>query len=261
MSPIKETRQIAFKDIVVKPEDVRTLAKVMTDAAEAFKKPKLSFEVQAEGGRSYESETVELFEKGGVLDTKQILSIELLFTDHETGSRIRINLTHGRAGDGYSNYLEVIGRNSTWVHGTTRKLEETLSEFEEQASWPRKWEIPLKIVAAFGIGRAWVALQDFVMFHVIHIQPVTPRPHWVDAAMPYVSVILWGLSFGIGLFPSIFLTNKLLELWPSVELRMGREWAQLSKTRRDRLWLFFTIAVLPLLIALVYDLLKEVFGK
>src|SRR5712664_2240349 len=98
-----------------------------------------------------------------------------------------------------------------------------LSEFEKQASWPRKWEIPLKIVAAFGIGRAWVSLQNFAMVHVLHIQPITPRPHWVDAVQPFASVIRWGLSFGVGCFPGIFLTNKLLELWPSVELRMGRE--------------------------------------
>jgi|SRR6267378_1552090 len=261
MSPIKETRRIVFENIVVKPEDIRTLAKAITDASEPFEKPKLAFEVQAEGGRSYESETLEVFEKGGVLDTKQVLSIATRFTDYETDSRIRVNLAHGNFRRYYFNYIEVAGTDSTWVHGVIRKLEETLSEFEKQASWPRKWEIPLKIVAAFGIGRAWVSLQNFAMVHVLHIQPITQHPHWVDAVQPFASVIRWGLSFGIGFFPGIFLTNKLLELWPSVELRMGREWAQLSRTRRDRLWVFFTIAVLPLLISLLYDLLKTLFQQ
>jgi hypothetical protein len=85
---------------------------------------------------------------------------------------------------------------------------------------------------------------------------MNPRPHWVDFVAPYVWLMFWALDFLMGLFPSLYLTNRLLSLWPSVEFRMGHEWQQLVKRRRDRLWAFFTIAIVPLVLSYVYDLLK-----
>jgi hypothetical protein len=263
VSPIRETRLLLIENKVIKPSDIRTLARIVTDASEELKIPKskqrFSFEIKAHGLRLYESEDAELFEQDSILDSKQIFAITMLFADRETGSRIFISLEHGNSHGDDRNYVSVGGTNSTWVSGVVHKLEEAISEFEKQTSWPRKWEVPLMVIAALGCGRAFDIAGGFILSHLFYIQPLTPRPHWADLMQPLIRSVRWATIFLIGLFPSFVLTKKLMELWPSVELRMGHEWAQVSKTRRDRLWLFVTIGVLPLLLSLLYDGLKAIF--
>jgi len=262
--PVREKRRFTFGDIIVRPEDVRTLAKIVVEASnsqqQAESRTILSFIIQVEGGGMFESDSPELFGEDGHLDSKQVYRVGIELVDYKTGARIQVSLRQGGPA-AYSNYVDVTGKDSMWVNGTTTKLEEAILGFEKQTTWPRKWEPLLVIVGALGIGRAWVVFQLFLEKHVFHVLPLTPRPHWTDVLEPFIPLIQWALIFLSGLLPSIYLTHKLLELWPSVEFRMGREWNQLTRRRKARLWAFFSIAVLPLLLSLLYDLLKEIWGR
>jgi hypothetical protein len=263
MTSVRETARIRLADLIIKPADVRKLASIVIGAETSLKKPAHSsslryfaFDIITGDRRSYESESPDLFsEEEGLLDTKPVWAIELKFHDSASQSSIRIDLAHGSSTRPF-NSIEVASLDRDWVAATVHKLQEAINNFEKQATWPRKWKIPLIIVGAFGIGRAWYIVSGFVLDHIWHIQPISPRPHWVDAAAPYIPFILWSTDFLVGLMPSVYVTNKLLELWPSIELRMGRDWNQQEATKRNRLWLFFTIAVAPLLLSLLYDLLK-----
>jgi hypothetical protein len=259
----KETRRFAFGDIIVRPEDVRTLAKIAVEVSgsqqQAETRPNLSFIIHAERGRTFESDSPELFDEDGHLDSKQVYAVGIELSDYKTGARVRVYLQDSESAGAYSNYVEVSGKDSMWVEASTTKLKEAILGFEKQPTWPRKWEPLFVIVGALGIGRAWDVVVYFSETYVFHILPLTPRPHWVEVLKPFAPLIQWGLIFLMGLFPSIYLTKKLLELWPSVEFRMGREWNQLVKKRKERLWGFFVIAIVPLLLSLLYDLLKDHF--
>jgi hypothetical protein len=259
MTTIKETRRFPLENVVVKPDDIRELASITTQAAEKSatqeSQQRMSFAIVADDGSEYDSVTADVFAKGGILDTKQIQSISIVFSDYAKDSRISIHIIHGNV---YApgNQISVAGTDSTWVNGVTRQFEESVSRYQPQASWPRRAEWPLRILTALGIGRVFIAAEDFVLSHIIHIQPITPRPTWANSIEPLVGPIQWLLGLVAGIAPSILLTDKLMELWPTVELRMGREWAQVSKRRRDRLWLVLSIGVIPLLLTGLYDLGK-----
>lgn len=258
MSTVKETRRFRFTNVIVKPDDIRDLARIMTKAAEPSAKEdqRLSFVVVADDDSQYDASTPEVFAKGGILEAKQVQSINLSFSDYVKDSRISINVTHGSLGRGW-NEIVVAGTDSTWVNGVTRQFEEAVSGYEKQVSWPKKIEWPLRILTALGIGRAWDATESFVLFHIVHIQPITPRPTWAVSLDPFFPLIQWSLNFFMGIWPSILLTQKLIELWPPVELRMGREWSQVYRKRRERLWLVVSVGVIPLLLSFLYDLFKN----
>lgn len=204
--PVKETRRSEFNDIVVKPGDVRALANVVVDVTNAQKKETsrvdCSFVAYAQGGRTYESDSPRLFDEDGPLDSKQVTSFHIEMWDFETGARIRMSLTHG--GGEYGNFIEVSGRDSIGVNGTTRRLEEVIADFEKQAKWPRKYRPLFVIVGALGIGRIWFLFQDFLMDHIFHIQPISPRPQWLQTITPLLPMLI-GLSFGSWeLLPAFF---------------------------------------------------------
>jgi hypothetical protein len=257
MPPVKETKSFDFSNVIVKPEDVRTLANIVVEVAEGQKssnsRMSIEFSVAARGGQTFESTSVELFGKDGPLESKQVFSVGIDMWDFGTGARIRVILRHG---NWESSHIEVVGFKSTWVNGAAHRLEVVVSEFEKQATWPRRFKPLFVIVGAFGIGHLWDIIQTFVEFHIIHIQPLASPPSWLVPVQPFFPVIDWGLQFSMGFFPSLYLTNKLLSLWPSAEFRMGREWHQLARERRNRLWLFITIVVAPLVLSFLYDLLK-----
>ena len=75
----------------------------------------------------------------------------------------------------------------------------------------------------------------------------------MDQVAPLFVVFDLFLAYLIGIGPAIFLTGKLVELWPSVELRMGREHGQILKKRKKFLGLAVTLVLLPLLLSLFYD--------
>ena len=263
MPRVKETRLFQFADIVVRPKDVRALAGLVIEATEKQQKPgsrvNIAFSAYAAGGQAFESTSPELFEEDGLLESKQVFSVGITMSDYETGARINVDLQQGRAGRG--NGIQVAGYDSTWVNGVTRRLEEAIAEFETQVTWPQRFQPLFVFVGAFGIGRLWDVIQTFVELHIIHVQPIRPRPHWMDIIAPYAWLIHWALIFFTGAFPSLYLTNKLLSLWPSIEFQMGREWPQLARRRRDGLWAFFTIGVAPLVVSLLYDIIKALWPR
>lgn len=273
MPSVKETARIRLANLVIKPADVRKLAAVVVAAGnlkttaqtafvpvlQPFLQP-FSFSIITADKRSYESDVPDVFgEDEGLLDTKPVWSIEMRFSDSINRSTIVIDMAHGDL-PGQFNNISVSSVDRDWVAATVHKLQETLNGFEKQATWPRKWKPALVIVGALGIGTIWGVFLDFLNLHVLHIRPITPRPHWADIIAPIAPLVLRVADFVAGLAPSWYLTNALIGLWPSVELRMGREWNQQEKKRRDRLALFFSLAILPLLLQFLYDVFKPLWS-
>jgi hypothetical protein len=259
MGAIKETIRIPLSNLVVKPEDARKLGRVLVQCADTLAIPpnsryekKFIFEARSNVDTRYESESSEIFDESGILDTKQIILLRFSFSDYNTDSSIKIELVHGDSSSigrilG-SNNIEVGGRDSYWVNATARTLEETVSEIEKQAPWPRKWAPALFFVAVCGTGMLMYFFLKLLFVHILHTRfSIEPN------VASWVPVIIVGIG---GLFPGLFLTDKLLELWPSIELRMGKEWAQVVNKRRQRLWLFCSLVGLPI----AYDLVKYIYN-
>src|SRR6266542_2970709 len=78
---------------------------------------------------------------------------------------------------------------------------------------------------------------------------VTLLPHFISslrqAASPFTFIMGQTLFTLVAAIPAAMLTEKFTDLWPDVELRMGREYAQVTRKRRNLVWLIMSFAVLP----------------
>jgi hypothetical protein len=258
--PTRETRRLRIANVIIRPEDVRNLARIIVRAGESApgqsSTKRQSFVVHAVDDSQYDSGTPEIFADGAILDKKQVHAIEMSFSDYSANSRISINLAQEAHLSGRSR-IEVSGADSTWVNGNMRLMEDAVETWEHQAVWPRNFRWAIQILAAFGIGRVFQLIEWFILAHFVPVKPISPRPQWADALRPLVPILDWGGAFLLGIWPAILLTQKLMKLWPSVELRMGREWAQVTRRRRQYLWLVFTIGIVPILLSILYDLIKS----
>ena len=67
-------------------------------------------------------------------------------------------------------------------------------------------------------------------------------------------IITTASVFGLSL--AWYIVNKLKELYPVVELRTGPEYAQVEVRKRKKLYIIISIVVIPLVIALIIELIK-----
>jgi hypothetical protein len=246
---VSETRRVKISNVIINLENLRELAKILDESAaktQTSKYRRKSFIINANDGSTYSSASSTIFLERGILDTKQITSIKMEFDDHNGKMKpsIEIAIEHGDdKWRSFSNYILVKGNDSTWVNGVTRQFENIIAGWEPQAAWPRyiKWLASGLMAIAF--SRGVISL----------LEAIAGRP--IQATS--LELILVYASLGaFSALPAFLLVDSLLRLWPAVELRTGREYAQLLRKRRTRLGLIVTLVVLPLLMSLLYDLLK-----
>ena len=257
---IRETRRLVVNDVVVSPDDVRVLAQIVSDAATNLGDNRhLYLSLHAFDSSEYEGTSLELFQVDGLLDTRQIREIGIYATNRAMDAEIHVRLCHETDGFPRSE-IKVVGYDSTWVNGVMARPEHAVDEWQEQASWPRKLRWAFIVLGAFAIGSLYGWGVEFSLDHLVHIKPITPRPSWAEALLPFAPLIRIAVDFPAGLAPSFFLVNKLSRLWPRVELRTGREYAQTVSRQRKYAWAVFSLIVLPVLVSLLYDAVKLVYA-
>jgi hypothetical protein len=261
MSSIKIDKSFNVSNVVVTPEAVRALVKIIDEAKKGLPKPKeysyvrFSYEVTASDGSRYSSETPELFK---LLDTKQIERVAIQLWDSGNDAGIDVDLFQGNfASSSVLNRIRVMGTDSTWVSGTSDKLRVAVSEFRKQDAWPRAYQEWLLIISALIFGRIAFRIGSYVFTHIIRIVvtipflEIVPGNEWLLMLLRWLWIFLLGIPFALPL------VTYLTELWPSVEFRMGYDWQQLLGERKKRLVWFCTAVILPLLVSVAYDVLKH----
>ncbi len=256
--PVRETRRLIVRDVIVSADDVRVLSRILSDAASELGTPRMSFTVLAFDASEYEGSSISLFQEGGLLETKQIRNIGMYMTNQAMDAEVRVKIVHETTDYGESE-VRVSGYDSTWVNGVMARLEDAINGWQEQASWPRRFRWLFVILGAFGIGYIYGFALNLILEHFIHIQPIRPRPAWVESLQPVIPFISLIINFMFGIWPSLLLTNRLPALWPRVELCTGKEYARVASTRRRYAWAVFSLIMLPLLLSAVYDGIKSLY--
>jgi len=250
-------------NVIITPESVRTLVKIILSAAKElppqkqYYQQRFTFTATSSDGMQYSSETPELFQNDGELDTKQVERIAISFRDHTNDASIDVELSQKGSRFDFGNKIRVSGTGSTWVSGISDKLRVAVSEFKKQDGWPGAYSTWLGLISAFSFGSVISRLGNFVFTHIVHIVikipvlDIAPGYDWLWRPLHFVWIGLLGIPF------SVALMNYLMELWPPVEFRMGRDWMQVLPQRKKRLAWFVTAVVLPLLVSVIYDVLKH----
>jgi hypothetical protein len=253
MSSVVETRTLSFKNIIVSPEGIRAVADILTDAINRQKTPesliKTSYGINAEGQISFNSTSSDIFNNKGPLESHRISQIGMSAWDFESDSRIEVSFTHGDSG--YGNTAKITSPDSMWVSGVTHKLQEAVGKFKKQPDWPRKFIPLLGVLAAVSIGVTVTLIFSLIQKYAFHVQATASRPHLVELLLTtsgfLISIVV------IGAVPAWYLTSKLADLWPTVELQMGQEWVQIEKKRRNMLWSFITIIIVPIILSFIHS--------
>jgi len=192
-------------------------------------------------GTQYEGKDKEIFSHNGILDTRRIIEIEMRYTNYTNNKSIYIKLSHTVEYE-WKNYILVSGPDELWVNGVVKSYEDIISNWEKQVNWPHKYSRLLIMVFAVGIGLSFALLGLNLLYFIS--TDVIIHPFY------YVVAIVFGM------FPALYIVDKLKELYPIVELRTGPEYAQVEVRKRKKLYIIISIVVIPLVISFIIELIK-----
>ncbi|RPH29906.1 MAG: hypothetical protein EHM93_16650 [Bacteroidales bacterium] len=267
---ILETRNLKITNKIFKPDDIRKIfqdiekeilslnevnntkqhSKDNLDESSnsRYNSSYIHLKVNAIDGSEYESESFEILEKDGILDTKQIYSIYFTFVDRKNDIQIQITLRH--TNNDYDNEVSIKGRNSIWVNGLMKKVEENINILENQSTFAKKYGFLICIIILLCFTYIVTSLPNLIILllpkQLISTETITiqmPRMIFYTIYYSFIS-----LSF---IFPSIYLTEKIKGLWLSVELQTGKEYYQIEKQRRIKLWTIISLIVIPTILSII----------
>jgi len=262
LTHIKESRYSKIQNRVI---DLNAAYKLASIVNEEYLKSKnsreggsISFLAKCADKSSFESKDVSIFSADSMLNTKRVESLEMTYHSYHSKSSINIELAHGDTE--YGNSITIRGEDSTWVNGIMRKLEDVLNSFKPQNTFIKNHKGLFNIVFALSIG---TILMWIIRFIFSPQEPPTDLENWEKSLheifdrFPIVQAILrYSLGIVVGYLPAKDITNKLISLWPSIEIQIGPEHTFLEKNRRKWIINAVLLGLVPLLVSLIYDFLK-----
>lgn len=209
--------------------------------------------IKAVDNSVYEGHSNEILANGGILDSKQISSIDFDFTDSNHNLSIAISLHHSNSN--LWNEVRVQGTDSIWVNGIIQKIENFLDSLEPQSTWARRYspfltmffDICISIVASTVLLKIILLLGKY-----FPSDPNSPKLS-INTARAMIFIMMLGMS----LYPASTLTDKIKGLWPIVELQTGQDHNQTEKQKRKSVWLIFTLVILPTILTILTELVGK----
>jgi hypothetical protein len=251
MNVIREKRKLNFSSKRITPEIIRNIASIIDQESSQYtrqekKQSFISFSVDATDNSSYESQSRQIFNENMIIDKKVLHRINMRFNTVDFSKNIEVQLLHFEKDENKENYILVSGEDSNWVNGCIARLSEAI----ELAQIQPNVSIKLRIL--------WWVL-------VISLNVLIYR-----LGAPILKLDPPGNSGIITFFKTIYLFVPILstmafynraedfinKLYPCIELQTGPQYLQIEKIKRAKLINFFLIIVVPILLAVLYDVLK-----
>ncbi|HEY8036476.1 MAG TPA: hypothetical protein VIF37_12920 [Methylobacter sp.] len=267
MSEIKESRVISIKDKIVSLKDVRAIAALIaSEVAAADKDDKNWLEVKYAAetfdGSEFQSADPSIFSDDSSVNRRRVKQIEMSYMEKNGNKRISVSISH----DGYwgRNSIKVSGTDSKWVNGTISQFEQIITAIPPQNTFFKRWNGFLLVIASLGIGAIILWLLSKVLLSA-QIHPPQEPEGIASQVFRYIAsfpignyALKYFFYYLAGWGPGYELIRKLLSLWPSVEIQIGPEHEQVEKQRRIWVINVFVLGVLPLCVAILYDIVKAI---
>lgn len=242
-------RSMGISGVVVTAENVRELAGRLSReaAAEAHNgsERRLSFTLTAADGTQYDTKEVSFLDKGGVLDTRSIISIEMSLGSWLDDTRLSISLAHGEGARASDNSAEVSGKDETWVNGSIQWVQDCVSNWKKQVMWPPRHPVLVWLGSMIILAAGW-----FLALRAVAIGTDTSEP------VTEVLALVFGLALiGMG-YGAFLLVYWLRGLYAKVEFAMGPERQQVEKGKRGRLYGVVALVFAPLGVTLLWEGLR-----
>ena len=204
-------------------------------------KDRLRFTLRGADGTQYDTREVGFLDKGGVLETRTIVSIEMSFDNWDEDRRLSISLRHG--GGAYNSAI-VSGTDETWVNGSIQWVKDCVSNWRKQVMWPHRHPVLLWIGSTGILFAGWFMLLRAVAMGTDTSERVT------DFLALLFALGVVGMGYG-----AFLLVLWLQGLYPKVEFAMGPEHQQVEKGKRGKVYVVVAVVFAPLLVSVLWELL------
>jgi len=261
---ITERRKINILGKVFSKEDSIRLIAILygqMSKSEADDHKTFDLSVTDSIGRDYKSDNDEIFNKGGIADTRRLKEIGCSYANYTSNKNIRLTLHEGSI---YSdlNCVEISGDDRAWVSEVSDEVRNILDSIQPQGSWLTKHSTITLNLLALAIGSVFVLLITLVVQFLD--KPVSDPSESVSKvrsffqAYPiFLHALNWGLRWFCG-FPLAFEVRRwFFKMWPMIEFDFGPEHLKIEKQKRVRIFQFLMLVGLPLFLTLLLDWVKN----
>lgn len=262
---MKERRLLSVEDKIFKKADIVALAILFYQqykiATEKKQQCSVCYKISSNDRTSYESESLDLFEDGGIIDLKRIVSIEMTFHNYNLDQYINLDIVHKGS---YRDGLIIQSADRNWVSGTFTAFSDLINSVTPQKNWFIEHRTFILHLLSFGIGFIIYYLLYLLIYR--HIEPIKNPSGNILAIRQFfekfpilLKLIDLFLTWLMGIPWAINVRAWFLELWPKTEFDFGPEHMKSEKQKRLRIGLVLSMAIIPTLLAIGYDLIKVLF--
>jgi hypothetical protein len=259
---VQETASIQPSGIVVGLGDLRQLATLLFDivarapcnAGSGQAAPDV--EVVAKGGVRFSGATLDLFDDDGPLANRALVEIAITYHDWKSHTSVAMKLEETTKVYSWSqsNKLSISGSDATWVHGSFKQMTDALERIPPQVKWP--WWKRIAIIALVAIV---ITLPGFFLKLIIVRQDQLVsfgrlHGHRVEYLNASTSAEIFGLIVFLlfevtGIISGGIISEKIVALYPSVELRIGPSHLNPRLRRRKQMQFLITAVLIPLIVS------------
>lgn len=206
-----------------------------------------SLEIAYSDNSIYNSTIEEFKETDVISEGKKIVEVDLYFKENVFNTRFVLKIRHSHPFS-TSSYLTVEGEDGTWVTGTIEMMEEFLSTCRNQSLIIKKLKILIisstdLILIVFLINLIKLFIRTKVIFPKIVGNIFTSELFYFIVLLALISVT-----------PAIFIYQRLIKLYPAVEIQTLKEFGQSEKEKRFKLWVIISLIIIPTILSFMFRL-------
>jgi hypothetical protein len=196
----------------------------------------------------YTTRFEEISETIDILSNRKIIEITLFFSEQVFNSRFKINIKHS---DSLSapGYAIVEGEDSEWVYNTMKIVKDFLSTCRNQSTFVQENKVY--------IVPATVLILNFFLNNSIGLiaqkMHLFPKFAMMSLSKDWMFFIII-LSL-ITLSPAFLIYQRLLKIWPRIEIQTAKDDRQIQREKRNKVLLLTSIIIVPTIISFLLRIL------
>ncbi len=196
-----------------------------------------------------------------LIEIKRPVKIEYRFNNYSLSNSMSISISHGN--DGYGNEFIISSNDSAWLNDNFSKITDFINSVKPQSFFLIKYSRIFKHLLAIGVGSLGILMIELIV-NLLMPENTSISASTREIFKPIAEIVnaMGSFSYILGWFwrwicgwtwGTYFIANYILTAWPEIELDFGAEHLKREKQRRRRLYLGFSLIILPILINLVQD--------
>jgi hypothetical protein len=263
---VKQTKSLEVQNKIFKLRDLNNIACLFYEEFEDAKKinlnPSISFEVYTDNGSVYESSDSDFFSNEPLFSTISIKKVKFILRSYDFYTRrLEVTLTPTSSDYFSDNNITIYGYDINWVNGINARIKDLLDSVQPQSEYKKLILRITHFLSAIVIGRFFIFFVLIIDTSKPDLSQMSSTTLAIRSVIQYSALtynfFIYLLSLLIGFYPAIGVRSKMKNIFPNIEFQIGPEHKQLYKRKRAKLINIFILIIIPLLLAIIYDIVKN----